>query len=198
MRNIFCPDRDRKSGTGFRSTLGAFRLALLGLAILILAAATPQLRAGSPAAKAEKTYKIDLKNCVGFTAADAARILSVPAAGLKAHSEEMYETLRVCSYLDKNGKGLSFSIAVAESAQDAKSDMEQLRSHLQTAGGTAPFKNKLPKGAYSDISGLGDEAVWTDVNSTLNVRKGNITIQVITPSDKAIQVKIAQAVLAKF
>ncbi len=173
-------------------------LYLIGLAVFVLAAAAVQLQAGTGARNGEKTYKIDLKNCVGFTAADAAKILGVPAANLTARSEEVYETLRMCSFTPKNGKGLSFSIAVAKSAKDAKSDMEQLRSHLETAAGTAPFKDKLPKGAYSDISGLGDEAVWTDVNSTLNVRKGNITIQVITPSDKMVQIKIAEAVLAKF
>ncbi len=174
------------------------RLYLVGLMVFVVAAAGALLQAGTPAVNGEKTYKIDLKNCAGFTAADAAKILGVPAADVTAKSEEVYETLWTCSFTPKNGKRLSFSIAVAESPKDAQSDMEQLRSHLETVAGTAPFKNKLPKGAYSDISGLGDDAVWTDVNSTLSVRKGNITIQVMTPSDKMVQIKIAQAVLAKF
>ena len=62
----------------------------------------------------------------------------------------------------------------------------------------AAFKDKLPQGAYSDIMGLGDEAVWTDVNGTLTVRKGNIIVQVLAPAGKLVQIKVAQAFLAKF
>ena len=70
-------------------------------------------------------------------------------------------------------------------------------THLSTAGGTAPFKDKLPKGAYSDISGLGDEAVWSDVNGSLAVRKGALTLQFMAPKGKLEQIKAAEAVLKK-
>ena len=45
---------------------------------------------------------------------------------------------------------------------------------------------------------MGDEAVWTDINGVLTVRKMNVTIQVTMPKAKLDQVKLAQAVVAKF
>ncbi|MBK9236941.1 MAG: hypothetical protein IPO19_13360 [Rhodoferax sp.] len=44
---------------------------------------------------------------------------------------------------------------------------------------------------------LGDEAVWTDINGTLTVRKANASIQVTLPKAKTDQIKLAQAVVAK-
>lgn len=95
---------------------------------------------------------------------------------------------------------MSFTVSVSENARKASNEMEQLRDNLELAAGTAPFKDKLPGGAYSEISGpgLGDESVWTDVNGTLTVRKGNITVQVLMPSGKMEQIRVAQAFLAKF
>lgn len=57
-------------------------------------------------------------------------------------------------------------------------------------------KDKLPKGAYSDIN-IGDEAVWTDVNGTLTVRKDRISIQIELPEGKMEQVKVAGALVEK-
>ena len=54
---------------------------------------------------------------------------------------------------------------------------------------------KAAEGAYSDILGVGEEAVWSNVNGSLAVRQKNITILVMTPNDKATQVKVAQEVL---
>jgi hypothetical protein len=64
------------------------------------------------------------------------------------------------------------------------------------AGETPQYKD-LPAGAYSDIGGLGDEAIWTDVNGSLTARKGNITVQVLMPRDKGDQIKVVEAFLAK-
>ncbi len=60
---------------------------------------------------------------------------------------------------------------------------------------TAPWKGKLPKGAYSDIAdpGMGDEAVWTNINGTLTLRKANVMIQVTMPKAKLDQIKLARA-----
>jgi hypothetical protein len=78
--------------------------------------------------------------------------------------------------------------------------MERYRDNLVVAGETAPWKGKLPKGAYSDLSGpgLGDDAVWTDINGSLTVRKGNVKVQVMTPKGKLPQVNLVEAVVAKF
>lgn len=151
---------------------------------------------------AEKTYQPDPANCAGFTAKDAAAILGVPAEKITSKIDKVHTTLWTCTFSGgQPGKSIAFSIEVAKSAKAAAADMEQYRSHLETAAETAPFKNKLPKGAYSEIGGsdnLGDENVWTDVNGSFTARKGNITIQVITAGDKIEKIKIGQAVLSKF
>jgi len=139
-----------------------------------------------------------MAKCAGFTAEDAAKILGLPAASLKSKSEKQHDALWICSFTPPDGKGLSFSVEVAKSPTAAAGDMERLRENLETAGDTAPFKDKLPNGAYSDIMGIGDEAVWTDVNGTLTARKGNITVQVLSPPGKMTQIKVARAFLAKF
>ena len=45
--------------------------------------------------------------------------------------------------------------------------------------------------------GLGDEAVWTDINAALTVRKGRTTLQVTQPAGKMEQIKVAEAFLNK-
>jgi hypothetical protein len=76
--------------------------------------------------------------------------------------------------------------------------MDRYRDDLMVAGETAPFKNKLPKGAYSDIAGVGDEGVWTDINGAYTVRKGPVTVQFTLPKEKLSQVQLAKVVLGKF
>ena len=140
----------------------------------------------------------DAAHCFGFSAADAAALLGVAAERVVPKTEEVYQRLWQCAYTtDDPEQGVSFSITVSESADAAIAEMAQYRSHLETAGETAPFKNALPAGAYSDIIGLADDAVWTDVNGTLTVRKGNVSMQFLLPKGKPAQVKAADAVLAK-
>jgi hypothetical protein len=172
--------------------------ALLALTAFGLVTLPGSLLAGRGGPKGDKVYKLDMTNCAGFTASDAAKILSVPASALTAKTNKLHATLWMCSFTPKTGTGLSFSVSIAKSEAAAVEEMKQLRNNLEIAGETAPFKDKLPKGAYSDIMGVGDEAVWTDVNGTLNVRKGNIILQVITPAGKMEQIKVAEAFLAKF
>ena len=144
---------------------------------------------------------IDPADCAGFTTKDAAPFLGVPAAQIVRHIEKITATLVVCSFAAaKAAPGVAFSIEVEANSRKAAEQMERYRDHLMTAGDTAPWKGKLPKGAYSDIGGpgMGDEAVWTDINGVLTVRKMNVTIQVTMPKAKLDQVKLAQAVVAKF
>jgi hypothetical protein len=156
--------------------------------------------AGPAAAQGNKTYTLDMTKCAGFTAADAAKVLGLPASKLTAKTEKIAPNLWRCSFITSDGKGLSYSVTIAPDVKNAAAEMEQLRSNLEVAAETAPFKNKLPKGAYSEISGpgLGDETVWTDVNGTFTVRKGNVILQVLMPAGKVEQVKAAQAFLATF
>ena len=51
---------------------------------------------------------------------------------------------------------------------------------------------------YSDIFGAGDEGVWTDINGTLTVRRGNVTLQFTLPREKLEQVTLGKTVAEKF
>ncbi|HQZ45462.1 MAG TPA: hypothetical protein PK042_05060 [Usitatibacteraceae bacterium] len=149
-----------------------------------------------PAAAARAATPAD---CAGFAAKDAAPFLGVPAAQVTRHVEKVSPTLWVCSYAaGKAAPGVAFSIEVSASARKAAEELERYRDNLATAGEVAPFKGKLPQGAYSDIVGVGDEGVWTDVNGTFTVRKGHLTVQVSMPKAKLEQLKLAKALLAKF
>lgn len=171
---------------------------LLGMIAILLISAPSVLQAAHGRLKAAKVYTLDMTNCAGFTSADAAKILGLPASELVSRTNKLYATAWTCSFMTADGHGVSFSVSVAASAEKAAEDMEKMRNNLEIAGETAPFKGKLPKGAYSDIMGIGDEAVWTDVNGSLTVRKGNITVQVMSPAGKMEQLKVAEAFLAKF
>jgi hypothetical protein len=144
-----------------------------------------------------KLYTPDRANCNGFTAADAAAILGLPAAKVTAKTEELYAGNWQCMFTTEEvGKTVSFNVSVAKSAGEASRNMEQYRSHLETAGEVSPFKENLPNGAYSDIGGLGDDGVWTDINASLAIRQGNVTVQVSMPKDKMLQMKIAEKFLS--
>lgn len=128
-----------------------------------------------------------------FTAADAAPLLGVPADTVQADVSELYPGSTMYSFSTADGThALTFNVTVSESADEAAEDMAQYRSHLRTAAETGPFKG--------DASGevkVGDEAVWTEVNGTLTVRKGNVTFQIQMPSEKSEQITIAQALIRK-
>lgn len=141
----------------------------------------------------------DGADCAGFTAADAAAWLKAPAAQVTRSVQKSGPALWLCSFsVGKTPPGIAYSVALAKDAKTAAAEMERYRDDLSTAGETAPFKGKLPKGAYSDIIGVGDEGIWTDVNGSYTVRKGNVTVQFTRPAEKLEQVKLGKAVLAKF
>lgn len=165
------------------------------LAVAALAAAFPAVAADPRGAN----LKVDPADCAGFAAQDAAAFLGVPAAQVTRTVRKVHATLYACAFaVGKSPPGVAFSVEIAASAKKAADEMEKYRENLSTAGETAPWKGKLPKGAYSDILGVGDEGVWTDINGALSVRKGNATIQVTMPAAKLDQVKLAAAVVKKF
>lgn len=145
-----------------------------------------------------KLHEASRVNCSTFTADDAAAILSVPASEIQADSQELYAGSWLCGYKGANlEKMISFNISISKSVQEAVTDMEQYRGHLEIAKGTEPFKDDLAKGAYSDISGVGDDALWTAANGTLTVRKDNVSLQVQLPKEKDAQIKVAEKFLAR-
>jgi hypothetical protein len=89
------------------------------------------------------------------------------------------------------------SIALAKSTADAAIDMERYRESLELEAGTAAFKGRLPRGAWSEVLPLGEESAWTDITRTLTVRQGNLTIQVQMPTNKLEQIKAVRAFLKK-
>jgi hypothetical protein len=162
---------------------------LLGMGIVIWITALAIFPAG-------KVYNPDMTNCAGFTAADAGKILGVPASAVTAKTQKLHSTLWMCTF-SAGARSVSFSVALAGSAEEAAADMARYRENLELAAETPPFKDSLPKGAWSEISPLGDENTWTDVNHTLSARQGNVTIQVQTPADKLKQIEVAEAFLKK-
>jgi hypothetical protein len=147
------------------------------------------------------TLRIDPADCAGFSSRDAAPFLGATDSQVVRKAERLSSTLYMCSYaLGAASPGVAFSVELVPDVKRAAAEMERYRDNLMTAGETPPWKGRLPKGAYSDLSGpgLGDEAVWTDINGALTVRKANVKIQVTLPKGKMAQVKLVQAVTAKF
>ncbi len=153
-------------------------------------------QSGAPAATGQTASGAQSRlGCAGFTADDAASYLGVPAAQVKANVQESSKGFWLCSFgTPANANAMSISVKIADTDKDAVEDMASYRSHLEVAGEQPQWKD-LPKGAYSDIGGLGDEAVWTDISGSLTVRKGATTLQVMQPAGKLEQIKVAEAFL---
>ena len=172
-----------------------------GLALLLSLLLTACSQSDSPAgAGGDKgpVYTAEQVNCDLLTATDAATLLEVPVSKVKAASEALYEGNWNCSY---NGGGLdkllSFNLSLSPDVQTAMTEMAQYRGHLEIARGVKPFKEEMAKGAYTVIEGLGDEALWTAVNGTLTVRRGNASLQVSLPKERETQVVIAKQLLSR-
>jgi len=145
-----------------------------------------------------KLYEASKTNCSMFTKDDAAAILNVPVAEIQATGQELYAGNWQCGY--KGGsyeKMVSFNISLSKSVEAAVTDMAQYRDHLGIAKNIKPFKDELKKGAYANITGVGDDALWTAVNGTLTVRKGNVSLQVQLPKEKDMQIKVAKQILSR-
>ena len=145
---------------------------------------------------AGKIYKPDMNNCAGFTAADAGEVMNLPASAITAKTEKVHAGLWMCTFSSKR-TSLSFSVELAESAEKAAMDMELYRESLELEVRTASFRGRLRRGAWSEVLPLGEESTWTDINHTLTVRQGNVTIQVQRPTSKLDQIRVVRAFLKK-
>lgn len=173
---------------------------IAALAVAAVTALAGVLAPGTGVGAAEKTYRPDLAACAGFTARDAAPHLGVPPERVVAKAEKVHATLWMCSFsVASPAKQVAFSLEVDKDPGSAAGAMERYRGDLEVAAGTAPFKDKLPRGAWSEIvgEGLGDENVWTDVNGSFTARLGNVRVQVTQPAGKMEKVRVAQALLSK-
>jgi len=152
-----------------------------------------------PARAAARLYTSEQARCDAVTAEDAAGFLGVQVSTVEAKAEELYPGNIQCSFVSGGSYNtmVSFTITISERIDEAAKEMAQYRSHLEVAGGTKPFKDDLARGAYTDIDHLGDEALWTEANRTLTVRKGNVSLQVQTPHDRNAQIGIAKIFLGR-
>jgi hypothetical protein len=162
--------------------------------------APPQATAepASPARTSDAIGRDALARCAGFGAAHAADLLGVPASALVDKSQDISPNSRGCGFANSDGSSaLMFSLNFDESVDDAKTAFAQMRDTLAIGRRVqdSATGNKSEEGAYSDILGLGDEAVWSSVNYSLAVRHKNITVLVMSPNDKKLQVAIAQKVV---
>lgn len=160
------------------------------------ASPVPAARSGSSGS--DLLTAATVASCGGFGVRDAADLLGVPGATLRDRSNQLGPTLRMCNYGTLDGAQLvSFSLSLSQSVTDARRDYAQMKDNIpiaesaQKASGVASSDSAL-----IEIGGLGDEALWTNVNGSLTVRRGNLTIQVMAPRDRKQQIAVADKLLS--
>ena len=180
-----------------------FILTLCVLASCACNSSNDQKASGEASTAASKTsvYSKEVaQQCAGFGASQAAELLAVSAAEIEPRFDQVTPTTRGCTFTFRGDqtRQVSFTVSHDESVDDAKHSFASYRETVsigsrvqQSATGEKP-----PEGAYVDILGVGDEAVWSHANGALNVRHGNLTIMVIRPDDKKQQAAVAQKVIA--
>lgn len=146
------------------------------------ARAEPRSPEPKPPAQGGGLARLDPAQCGGYSAADAAAILGVAASDVSRSAQRVDERAWTCSFAaGKGGPQVVFRIEVARSAAEAAAEMERYRKRLRDE--------------YSDLMGLGDEGVWTEVDRSVTTRKQNVTIRVQQPPDKLAQLKVVKTIL---
>ena len=139
----------------------------------------------------------DGSDCGGFTAVEAAALLKTPVGQVTREVTKSGDKW-VCSFAVGKAPAIAFSLAVASSAKRAQDDLDRYRDDIARTGESARWKGKLPNGVYADLFGAGDEAVWTEIDGTLTVRRGNVTVHFTLPRGKDDQVRLGKAVVDGF
>jgi hypothetical protein len=155
----------------------------------------------SSGGSATTVYSMDVANrCAGYGASQAAEFLAVPAAVIEPRFEQVTPTTRGCGFVYRADptRVVTFSITREDSVDEAKDSFASYRDTVtissrvqQSATGDKPAE-----GAYVDILGVGDEAVWSHTNGSLTARRANLTIMVMRPDDRKQQAAVAQKVIA--
>ncbi len=134
-------------------------------------------------------------SCDTLSPADLSAIVDIPSDQLASpKAMPLNDGQWTCTY-GSSGQ-VYFTVTMVDSVAQAASDMEDYRSNLETAAANIP-DGKYPNGAYSDIGGLGDDAVYSAVNNSLDARQGTVSILVMAPNDKLTQISIADAFFKK-
>jgi hypothetical protein len=153
--------------------------------------------ASSSAAKGGSLIGADARaRCGGFGIAQAAEILGVAASAVTDRSQDITPTARGCEFAAGDRK-IGFTLTVEPSIDDAKSALAQMRDTYVTAARAqeSATGKKIEEGAYSEIFGVGDEALWSVTNTSMIVRHRNLTILVMLPNDKQTQAAVARKVI---
>ena len=151
---------------------------------------------GSASGKAgSERFELDVAHCAGFGPAEAAAILGVPTEKFQDKSQDLSEDSRWCILAnpDNSEKGVTFTVSRAKSVDEAATEFGQFRQNAAVAVGTIGKQGQKTH----EISGLGDEALWTPVPGGVYLRKGRYSVQVNQPADEATQVKIARKILGE-
>lgn len=135
-----------------------------------------------------KTTKLALNTCDTITAKDLSTLLKLPEDKLKPVVIPIREGVWTCTYGEN--AAASFTVTVWPTKEQAAKDMTEYRNTLEAIAKTVP-EAKYPQGAYSDISGTGEEAIFSAVNDALNARENAISILVMTPKDKILKINLA-------
>lgn len=133
----------------------------------------------APVAAGGALLKVDFARCGGFTAAEAAAILGVPAGRVSFTGKETGPGRGMCSFSGPLDAAIIFDVSVWKSVAEAETEMERERKRLNDD--------------FRDIVGLADDGIWTEVDGSYTGRKANVTIHVTRPSDKIMKLKVAKA-----
>jgi hypothetical protein len=155
----------------------------------------------SPGGSGTTVYSMEIANrCAGFGAAQAAELLAVPASEIEPQLAQVTPTTRGCTFTHRGDptRQVSFTVSHDDSVDDAKHSFASYRETVSIGSRVqqAATGEKPAEGAYVDILGVGDEAIWSHANGVLNVRRANLTIMVMRPDDKKQQAAVAQKVIA--
>jgi len=151
--------------------------------------------AGAGGGAAAGGYQIDVENCGGFTAADAASILGIEVSMVEESSPPLGDNQKWCVFSSSADSmaSLNFTISRADSEQDAITEFAQFRNNAGVANAVLGDAGD----AAHDVADLGDEAVWTPVPGLLLVRAGRFSLSINPPSTEEQQVRIARIILER-
>lgn len=119
----------------------------------------------------------------------------MPTEKFQDKSQDLSEGSRWCILAnpDNSEKGVTFTVSRAKSVDEAATEFGQFRQSAAVAVGTIGKQGQKTH----EISGLGDEALWTPVPGAVYLRKGRYSVLVSQPADEATQVKIARKILGE-
>lgn len=135
--------------------------------------------------------------CGNFTIDDAASILGIPASEMENRSEAYSSESSLCSFLRAGSSdGVGFYLSVSDSIERAAAEMEQGRGMASMAQTTInqATGTESKEDALKNAEGLGEEAYFMEVNGTLNIRVGNVQIQVLPMENQEQMKKVGQIV----